>query len=250
MKKRFLVLISFILPLFASAQNAGAGMSSGSSEGKTYWKTASEFIFSMGNMELSDDPDSGAKFDVSPVVRFSGFFHFQAQFHIDFGKSVGMYTGFGMRNIGMINKVNDSIRVKQRAYSIGVPLAFKFGNMKKGYVAIGGEAELMFHYKQKVFYDDQKKKNSDWFSDKVNLFNPSGYVEFVSGRGSYIRFKYYFLDFLVDDKQDVRLYDGTPITYIPEKSQLFSVSVGATIRHGSGNKNHKVTPGDRISMIY
>lgn len=238
MKKIILVLLAVFI--FSS------GYSQEQFHTKTYWKSASEFIFSFGNVDANSEGDS--VLDVSPVVRFSGFFHLQEQFHIDFSEHFGIYTGMGVRNIGMINKVNDSIKVKQRSYSVGIPIAIKIGNMRKGaYVAIGGEAELMFHYKQKVFYDDQKKKNNEWFSDKVNILNPSGFAEIVTGKGSYLRFKYYFLDFLVDDKQDIKLYNGFKVEYVPEKSQLFSISIGATFKH-TPHRAPKPVMDDKISF--
>ncbi|MBK7968114.1 MAG: hypothetical protein IPK08_03815 [Bacteroidetes bacterium] len=189
--------------------------------GKHYWKSGSEFIFSLG------DVDAGAV-STSPIMRFSGFFHLQQELHYDFNQSFGFYTGIGIRNVGMINELNDSLKLKQRAYGLGVPVAIKVGNLNGFHVSAGAEAELFFHYKQKLFYDDEKFKQDEWFSDRINLFNPSVFLELNSRKGSYIRFKYYLLDFLVADKQVVKLF-GTKYPYFPESSKLFYVSIGTKL---------------------
>src|SRR4051812_37575734 len=92
--------------------------------GNWYTMSASEIIFSGGEVK------SGGR-ALDNVVRFSMFFHFQQQFHYNFNNTFGMFTGFGLRNIGFINKVpvdaTTDATVKQRSYSFGVPLALKIG---------------------------------------------------------------------------------------------------------------------------
>ena len=61
----------------------------------------------------------------------------------------------------------------------------------------GGEAELMFHYKEKQFINgDKQRKSKEWFSDKVNLFNPSVFAGIQLPGGMNVKFKYYLNDFL------------------------------------------------------
>ncbi len=211
-----------------------------------YWKTASEFIFSGSDVEATGGP-GGTKIDVNPIIRFSGFFHIQSQYHIDFNKHVGMFIGIGVRNVGMINKLNDSLRIKQRVYSLGIPVALKLGSFPGFFVALGGEAELFFHYKQKTFYDDEKFKKSDWFSDKVNLINPSVFLDITSAKGAYIRFKYYLLDFLVENKQDIDLNNS--YNYRPQTSKLFYVSIGTTMKALSPRKSKKGTKSVNTTML-
>ncbi len=213
MKKNILILLTTMLAVSVSAQETPK---------KNYILNASELIFSSGEVKDGD-------MKIDPVVRFSGFFHFQTQAHFDFSKFAGVYTGIGVRNVGFINKLNDSVRVKQRSYSLGIPFAFKLGDMnEKVWFAAGAEAELMFAYKQKVFYGGQKFKNYKWFSDKVNLFNPSVFAEIKFRKGGYIRAKYYLKDFLQKDKQDIRLF-GVPYEFSPEESKLFYLSIGSAI---------------------
>ncbi|MBL0343174.1 MAG: hypothetical protein IPP71_21280 [Bacteroidetes bacterium] len=86
-------------------------------------------------------------------------------------------------------------------------------------------------------------KKSDWFSNKVNLFNPSVFLDINSGRGGYIRFKYYLNDFLVTDKQDVKLY-GVKYDFRPTKSQMFYVAIGTSITQKSRSKKSKHSTSD------
>lgn len=231
MKKLSLILFSICFSGMLLAQET-------TPTNKPYLKSASELIFSFGAVEAIGPATGGTpdgKMDINPIVRFTMFFHLQEQLHYDFSNRVGIFTGLGIRNVGMINDLNDSIKAKQRVYSLGLPLAIKVGNLPNGfYVAAGAEAELFFHYKQKVFYDDEKFKKDEWFSDKVNLFNPSVFLDINSGKGGYLRFKYYLLDFLVEDKQDIKVY-GIPYEYRPEKSTLFYIAVGTTLKSKKGN---------------
>lgn len=231
MKKLFLFLVC-LLPVAAIAQE------SSSEPKKTYWTSASELIFSWGMVEDNDLPE-----DPSSVMRFSVFFHFQEQMHVDFNNNTGMFIGLGVRNVGMINDLGNGLKLKQRSYSFGIPIAFKFGNFEDNfYAALGAEAELMFHYKQKAFYDDSKYKKSEWFSDRTNIINPSVFLDLNFRKGTYVRFKYYLLDFLVEDKQSLSI-DGVSIPYSPEKSQLFYVALGLNINHKDIKKQVQSTEG-------
>lgn len=189
-----------------------------------YWAGSTEFIFSWGNMKIENT-------DVSSVLRFSGFFNYQSQFHYNFSKRMGIYTGLGIRNVGFINKLNDSIKIKQRVYAAGIPLALKIGNLEKSaYMAIGGEMECFFNYKQKTFYNDTKSKFNEWFSERTDLFNPSVFLELKGKRGNYIRFKYYINDFLKTDKQTV-IINNVVNTFRPAGSKLFYISFGSTLKY-------------------
>lgn len=219
MKKIFLLITALSIVNLSHAQ-----MEEKKEKNKTYQVGASELIFSFGNVKAEN-------LSVDQEVRFTAFFQFQEQTHIDFNNRFGMYTGFGIRNVGFINTFNDSVKIKQRSYSAGIPLSLKIGNMKNQvWLAIGGEAELMFAYKQKVFYGGEKFKDSEWFSDKVNLFNPSVFAEFHFKKGTYIRFKYYLNDFLKEDKQEIKLF-GDPFAYKPTESKMFYVAIGTAIKH-------------------
>lgn len=196
-----------------------------------YLASAGESIFSVGTV------DAGSA-DIRPVLRWSPVFNFQEQLHFDFGRAFGIYTGLGMRNVGLISKIDYSFEtapdvmvgrtatVKERSYSAGLPLMLKLGSMDDGvYFAAGAEAEVMFAYKRKLFEGGNKTKYSRWFNDNVTIFNPSVMAEVHFPKGQYIRFKYYLNDFL--NYKGLTLIDGT---YLPDygvKSPLFYISFGA-----------------------
>ncbi len=183
---------------------------------KMYTKSVSEIIFSWGDVEATG-------LDVSPIVRFSAFLHLGEQWHKDFSNKAGFYTGLSLRNVGMINDLNDSVRVKQRVYTAGIPIALKFGNMQGTHIALGAEAEFAINFKQKVFVNDEKSKTNEWFSDRTEIFLPSAFAEIHTKQGGYIKFKYYLTDFLVQDKQKINV---TNVNFVPTKSQMMYVSFG------------------------
>ena len=208
---------------------------------KTYWASVSELIFSaadLGNVRVYDanvvnvQQPEGTR--ANPIPRFSAFFHVAQQYHVNFARFAGIYTGLGIRNIGMINNLNDTLRIKQRAYGISIPLAIKLGNMeKRSYLALGAEAEYMFHYKQKVFVGegrgDKDNKSSEWFSNRVNAFNPGVFVEFNFGKSAYFRLKYYLSDFLNSSaRQDFKVKDNV-MYFTSDRSTLFSLTFGKVV---------------------
>ena len=203
-----------------------------------YKTNGGELIFSFVDME-----NDGA--DISNILRFSAFFHIAQKWHFDFGNNFGAFTGYGIRNVGFITE-NDGIledefqdfwesdedlRVKRRSYSLGVPLAFKLGNFRRGaYVYGGGELELMFNYKAKLFEDgDKEEKFNEWFSDRTNLLNPSvfGGVQFPGGIN--LQFRYYLLNFLDQDfTQRVDGVDMQPFQNVD--SRMFYISIFFNMR--------------------
>ncbi len=204
---------------------------------KWYWMNSSELIFSAGELKISNPTVDGfglVNYGVDNVVRFSAFLHFQQQAHFNFSNNLGFYIGVGMRNIGFINTLSGlekKIKIKQRSYSLGIPFAVKVGKMDGFYATIGAEAELMFAYKRKVFYDGNKSKKSQWFSDDINLFNPGMFAEVHFKRGSYIHVKYYLSDFLKSETENFVLPDdGRTISYKVNSSKLFYVGIGTSIK--------------------
>lgn len=207
---------------------------------KSYLASVSEVILSVGNLgKTSIYPDgviliAPAPYETSePIPRFSAFLHFGEQIHLNFANAIGMYTGFGFRNIGMINRLNDTIKVKQRVYSFGIPLALKLGDMgKKRYAAFGAEVEFFYNYKQKTFLGkgrgDKVQKFNEWVSNRTNLLQPSVFAEFCFGKGSYLRLRYYLSDFLNPANQTFKV-DGVTYRWTPEQSQLFSLSYGKVL---------------------
>lgn len=231
--RKLSILLMALFPLLAGAQTEGV-----SGYRTSYTASVTEFIFSMGS--LGKVAISPAQSTLEPVIseasaipRFTGFFHLGEQFHYNFNNSLGFFTGISLRNTGMINRLNDTIKLKQRVYSIGVPLALKIGNMgKPTYVSLGGELELFFNYKQKTFLGtgrgDKIQKFNSWFSNRTELLNPSVFIDFNFGSGNYIRLKYYLNDFLDNGNQNYRVHDQV-YTFTTERSTLFSLSLGKVI---------------------
>ena len=186
-----------------------------------YTVSATETILSWGNIE-------SAGLDVKNIGRFTPFLNFGQQLHFDFNEKSGFYTGLSVRNVGIITELNDSVRVKQRVYTVGIPVAFKVGDMDGNLFAAGLEAEFAINYKQKVFVNDEKSKSNIWFSDRTNIFLPSVFAEVKSKYGNYIRFKYYLTDFLQEGNQKVNV---PGVDYNPTRSTMMYVSVGLMMRN-------------------
>ncbi len=218
MKINYTFTLGFLFPLLSLGQT----LEKPAPIKKAYFATVSEGIISIGNLGNVElyNPSTGAGVGDSffgnnipnPIPRYSTFFHIGEQFHVNLGKSFGLYTGIGVRNIGMINRLNDTIKIKQRVYSLGIPVGIKLGDMQKRvYAALGAELELFFNYKQKTFLGSGRgykaEKFNEWFSDRTPLLNPSLFVEFNFKKGSYIKLRYYPMNFLVADKQNFTVND-------------------------------------------
>jgi hypothetical protein len=192
-----------------------------------YWFSSYEFIFSLSDIGAPDSLPQDLY--SSSNMRFSGFINSQYQYHYDINRNFGLMTGFGFRNVGFINNIGDTIKLKQRVYSFGVPVAMKFGKLPGGYsVTLGVEPELFFHYKQKAIYDDEKYKKMGWFSNRVNLINPSVFVDFRFKNGFFLRYKHYLLDVLVPENQSVSVGEKS-VVYVPETSKMYYLSFGFSL---------------------
>ncbi len=217
MKNSFLILLFLLASGTSFAQET---IILEKSTNDVYTASTSETIFSFGIVDA-------APLNTGTILRFSPFFNFGQQLHVDFSENLGMYVGLGLRNVGMINDLNDSIRVKQRTYNVGIPVALKFGNMEGWQGAIGAEAEFAVAYKQKVYVNGEKRKSSAWFDDRTNIFLPSVFVELKGKMGNYVRFKYYLTDYLTSNQK----INVPGVEYNPTQSQLFYISFGYVIKN-------------------
>ena len=202
-----------------------------------YSTNGGEFIFSFADVDVADA-------DVSGILRFSAFFHVGQKWHFDFSNNFGLYTGYGIRNIGFITEddgimieefadqiqADDDIKIKRRSYTLGIPLAFKLGNFdRNAFVYGGGEMELMFNYKEKLFINgDKEDKYNEWFSERTNLLMPSvfGGVQFPGGIN--VQFKYYLTNFLNQDYTE-RVDGVNVMPYENVDSRLFYLSLSFNI---------------------
>lgn len=209
---------------------------------KPYITNGTDFIFSYG---LATD---SAGNDVQSNVRFSMWYNFEKTLNIDFSKSVGFIAGLGLQNIGMITKPNDSITIKQRVYSVGLPIGFRFGNLeKRQFITIGAEGELMLDYKEKVFIENEKvRKHHEFWSNNTNLLNPSVFLKYQK-KGFYICAKYYLMDFL--KPSDIHISDASYIPSYPKTSQLFLISIGFSSMGKSNGKKITEPEPKKVNLI-
>ncbi len=203
---------------------------------KFYHATAGEMIFGFSNAAYTAD-NSGlngrnSKSDISDAVRFSIWFHLGYYYHMDFTNKFGLYTGIVNRNVGFItsemstdNESIDPVKYKRRAYTLGVPLAIKFGNLKDGmYFFVGGQYDMFYNYKQKEFAVNGKKKYSEWFSDRVNMFIPSVFAGLTFPGGLSVKVTFALNDMMNKDFQ-IKTTTGTIKPYENMNSRLIYTSV-------------------------
>ncbi|TNF41407.1 MAG: hypothetical protein EP311_07245 [Cytophagales bacterium] len=187
-----------------------------SSSNGWYSVSSTETILSLGSVKATG-------LETNNVVRFTPFFNYAVTLHKDFSDKAGFYFGVDIRNVGIITDLNDSVRVKQRTYNLGIPIALKFGDMKGNLVGIGINNEFAINYKQKTYVNDEKSKTNIWFSDRTKIYLPSAFIEFKAKTGNYIRFKYYLTDYLIEENQAVNV---AGVNYRPTQSNMMYLSVG------------------------
>lgn len=160
---------------------------------RVYSSTGGEIIFSFVDFDVDVNAPRNP-------MRFTLFFHTTYHWNFDLNSRFGFYTGLELKNIGFIARYNDQAidRTKHRTYNLGVPLAFKIGDMKKGFFFAGGAAELAFHYKEKAFQGKRRvDRFSTWFdSDRTNLLLPAAFVGFKTKSSVTFKFQYYFTSLL------------------------------------------------------
>lgn len=223
MIKRFFVLPAFFIAIVSIEIDAQ----------RIYHSSGGEVIFSGADVNFNGT-------DVNTNVRFTLFFHTQQLINLDLTGNIGIYTGFAIRNVGLITEdlyqnmgflnidnthpdYNKNTKYKRRSYSLGFPIALKLGSFDKNFFFYGGaEYEWMFHYKQKLFVNDEKRKITEWTSNRVNSWIPSFFAGIQFPQGFNLKFKYYLDDFLnpsftgIDfgEQVDYSQYESTGIWYI------------------------------------
>lgn len=121
-----LKLLLLIMIIFFSFQQSEA-------QTRTYVTSGGEMIFSFANIDNNSiNPEN--------IVRFSPFFNLQVYQNFDFGNNFGLIVGGNIRNIGFINgntdAANSGIKKKYRAYTFGIPVGFKLGNLNKAFFTV------------------------------------------------------------------------------------------------------------------
>jgi hypothetical protein len=162
------------------------------------------------HISYADVVRDGVRIGGIPRYSLVNFIHKE---HLDFSKRFGVFTGFSLRNTGLIYNLNEHRRVKERVLTAGMPLGIKMGGMQRGlYVALGGEVELALNYKHKLLVDGNRvAKFNDWFSQRTQLLNPSLFagVRFRGGETA-LYLRYYPLNWY---NEDFTVRQGEAITY-------------------------------------
>jgi hypothetical protein len=232
-KTLLLVILAFVSLHFADAQV------------KTYSVTSGEMIFSMSNVEFTDDflgeyPNAEM---TKTNVRWTVFFHLGQYWHIDFTNNIGLKSGLGIRNVGLItdeklpevvgSDVMTNFKIIRRQYFLGIPLALKVGAFDKHMYFFGGaEYELAFLYKEKYWQshsrDGSKTKSTEWFGNQSPTFIPSVFGGVQLPGGINVQFKWYLNDFL-NNNYSVESTAGSPYPVSDltryKTSQVFYVSL-------------------------
>ncbi len=160
-----------------------------------YPKSSGEFLFQFADVELANETVT------NNPIRFTMFLHLGQYWHFDIGNNFGFYTGTALRNVGFIYDDNTPQKTIRRAYAVGIPLGLKLGSFKHNIYLLGGaEYEMLFHYKAKCWLSNERNgpkiKDSEWFSNKTELFVPSVFAGIQFPKGINLKFKYYLGDFL------------------------------------------------------
>jgi hypothetical protein len=200
---------------------------------KIYHSSGAEMIFSGADVSFNN-------MDVNTNLRFTLFFHTQQLVNLDLTNNIGLFAGLAIRNVGLIKEdlyqnvgflnidnthpdYNKTVKLKRRSHALGFPVALKLGSFSKHFFLFaGGEYEWMFHYKQKLLIDDEKRKYKDWTNDRVNPWIPSLFAGIQFPQGFRLKFKYYMDDFLnpdfkgtdFDEQVDYSQFGSTRIWYI------------------------------------
>ncbi|RPE13987.1 hypothetical protein EGT74_10880 [Chitinophaga lutea] len=170
---------------------------------------------------------------VRNIPRFTVFFNVGTNYNYDFTNNFGIFSGLNIKNIGLITKPNDSVKLKQRVYTLGVPLGLKFGNMRNGFFFfMGGEYDLAFNYKEKFFlHGDKKSKFNEWFSDRTPLLMPSVFAGFRFSPGFGLKVQYYLNDFYNKDyTQTVNGVKEQPYKDLKAKMMFVTLSYNFGVR--------------------
>jgi hypothetical protein len=206
MRKKIIAIVfvsAFISPMNIFAQKL-----------KIYDVTTWEMIFSSSNVQFKDVFTTQYKnAEVTKTdVRYTVFFHLGEYWNFDFGNHIGIFTGMGIRNVGLITdeRLPDYVgsdqlvdyKIIRRIYTAGVPLAFKLGSFSENlYLFAGGEYEFAINYKEKYWTGTQsrtgsKTKSNTWFGNQTPEFLPSVFAGVQLPGGINIKFKYYPDNFL------------------------------------------------------
>ncbi len=153
---------------------------------------------------------NGVALNTAP--RFTFFLNGGTNFNYNISNRIGFYTGWNIKNNGIVYDDNDSVRYKRRVILIGTPMAVKIGNFTKGnYFYCGVQGDFALNYKEKKFLNGNRvEKNHEWFSKRTPDFVPSLFAGFFTGKGVGMRACYFPQNFFNQgyEKNGVKPFAG------------------------------------------
>lgn len=182
-------------------------------EGPSKYKSRTYFTWGGDGAILSFAQMKSNGNHVRNIPRFSAFLHIGVNINHNFSNNFGIFTGISLKNIGLINDATDSLRLKRRVYTLGIPIGFKIGNLRRYGVFFfaGGAYDLALNYKEKQFVNGHKeRKYNEWFSDRTPILMPSIFAGLRASPGFGLKVQYYPTNFFNQDysKANVKPYQG------------------------------------------
>lgn len=138
--------------------------------------------------------------DTSIIPRISWKLSLYEDF-IPLGETFGLFTQTGFNNTGFIYNAGDD-RFKHRNIALGTQIGAGV-RLGKTVLFAGYKLELNFHYKSKIFRNQERSQKevlqSEWFSDRVNLLGHSIQAGVALPNGVIISGGYYLNNFFNQD---------------------------------------------------
>jgi hypothetical protein len=161
------------------------------------------------------------------IPRYTYFFNMGVDIDFHAHKNVLLFTGFQLKNIGIITALNDSLRYKERVYTFGAPLGVKLQTKNRKFMMkMGADIALALNYKRKHFLNNVKvTKFNEFFSDQANLMFASVFAGFTYS-GLTLSGNYYLTNF----------YNPSTTTTV---GRLVTISLGLHI------DEHLITPSNK-----
>jgi hypothetical protein len=164
---------------------------------------------------------------VTTIPRYTFFLNGGIHVNYKISNTFRAFTGLDFKNIGLIDKYSDTLKVKRRMYAIGAPLGLKIKIKENLKFKIGADFNLVFNYKEKVFVNgDKKSKFNEFFSDKTPQFYPSIFAGIIIDKIS-LSANYYPINF----------FNSNYKYYSKMEAKLFTISVGVHIDNHSNKKS-------------
>lgn len=170
------------------------------------------------------------------TLRLSYILNVGYHLHKDLNPHLGIYTGLHVKNLGFIEKIQDST-IKRRVYALGIPLIIKLGNMKNGYLSAGGGLDIPFHFKEKGFRKrNSKTKTNEWISRRTQALMPYVMLGYKFKTGTQFKLSFYPQNFL--NTQFMENVNQSPYADYYVRLLLFSWSVNI----GDGQSKKPIIP--------